>query len=215
MQVKAGARDIMLGIIYRPPNQTNKFFSTFPKLLEKGLVRFSNIVLLGDFNSNLQQDGNGQISYEGKMAKIFEQYNMQNIIEGPTRIINHSKTLIDLIVSTRKDPVKQKGTCPLGISDHDMIYATLATSVPRDLLKIITIRNYNKFDEREFQTDIDRAPFQVCEVFENPSDAYHSWNLLFTEICDKHAPFKQIKIRQLALDNKGDHNDHEPKVQGT
>lgn len=208
MQVKAGARDLMLGIIYRPPNQTNEFFSTFPKLLEKGLVRFSNIVLLGDFNSNLQQDGNGPISYEGKMAKIFEQYNIQNIIEGPTRIINHSKTLIDLIVSTRKDPVKQKGTCPLGISAH-------ATSVPRDPLKIITIRNYNKFDEREFQNDIDRAPFQVCEVFENPSDAYHAWNLLFTEICDKHAPFKQIKIRQLALDNKGDHNDHEPKVQGT
>ena len=32
---------------------------------------------------------------------------------------------IDLIVTNRKDLVKQKDTCPLGISDHDMIYATL------------------------------------------------------------------------------------------
>ena len=99
------------------------------------------------------------------------------------------------MVTTRKDLVKEKGTCPLGISDPDMIYATLATSVPRDPPKIITIRNYRKFDEREFQTDIDRAPFQVFEVFEDPADAYNAWNVLFTEICDKHASFKQIKIR--------------------
>lgn len=68
-----------------------------------------------------------------------------------------------------------------------MIYATLAP------LAIITVRNYRKFDEREFQTDI-RAPFRVFEVFEDLADAYHAWNLLFTEICDKHASFKQIKI---------------------
>ena len=86
MQVKAGAKDTMLGIIYRPPNQTNEFFSAFPKLLEKAWMKFSNIVLLGDFSSNLLQDGNGEISYEGnKMGRIFEQYNMPNVIEGPTR----------------------------------------------------------------------------------------------------------------------------------
>ena len=86
------------------------------------------------------------------------------------------------MVTTRKDLVKEKGTCPLGSSDPDMIYATLATSVPTDPPKIITIRNYRKFDEREFQTDIDRAPFQVFEVFEDPADAYHAWKVLFTEI---------------------------------
>ena len=45
--------------------------------------------------------------------------------------------LIDLIVTNRKDLVKQKGTCPLGISDHDMIYATLSTSIPKDPPRMI------------------------------------------------------------------------------
>ena len=54
-----------------------------------------------------------------------------------SRITNHSEMLIDLIVTNRKDLVKQKGTCPLGISDHDMIYATLSNSIPRDPPKII------------------------------------------------------------------------------
>lgn len=155
-QVKAGSRDILIGIIYRPPNQNNDFFSVFPRLLEKAWTKFSNIVLLGDFNTNLLQDQHGEISHEGnRMRSIFEQYYMLNVIEGPTRITNHSKTLlIDLIVTTRKDLVKQKGTCPLGISDHDMIYATLSASVPRDPPKIITTRNFSKFNEGRFQSEI-------------------------------------------------------------
>ena len=113
------------------------------------------------------------------MKGILEQFNMKNVVKGPTRITNHSKTLIDLIVTNRKDLVKQKGTCPLGISDHDMIYATLSASIPRDQPKIITIRNFNKFNERNFQSD---------------TDVYYAWNLLFTELCNEHAPLKQIKV---------------------
>ena len=36
---------------------------------------------------------------------------MKNVEERPTRITNHSKTLIDLIVTNRKDLFKRKGTC--------------------------------------------------------------------------------------------------------
>ena len=79
-----------------------------------------------------------------------------------------------LIVTTRKDLVKQKDIFPLGISDHDMIYATLSMSVPRDPPKIITIRNFNKFDERKFQSEIACTPFHLCEVFDDPSDVYHA-----------------------------------------
>ena len=40
--------------------------------------------------------------------------------------------MIVLIVTNRKDLVKQKSTCPLGISDHDMIYAILSAGIPID-----------------------------------------------------------------------------------
>ena len=80
-----------------------------------------------------------------------------------------------------------------------MIYVTLSASIPRDQPKIITIRNFNKFNERNFQSDIARAPFQVCEVFDDPTDVYYAWNLLFTELCNEHAPLKQIKVRSNSL----------------
>ena len=134
------------------------------------------------------------------MEGILVQFNLKNMIEGPTRITSHSKTLIDLIVmNTRKDLVKQKGSCPLCISDHGMIYATLSAGIPRDPPKIIIIRNFNKFSEKNFQIDFARVPFQVCEDFDDPTDVYYSWNLLFTELCNEHAPFKQIKVRSNSL----------------
>ena len=61
---------------------------------------------------------------------------------------------------------------------------------------MITIRNFIKFSERNFQSDITRAPFQPCEVFDEPADVYYAiyyaWNLLFTELCNEHAPLKKI-----------------------
>ena len=71
-----------------------------------------------------------------------------------------------------------------------MIYASLSASIPRDPPKIITVRNFNKFSERNFQSDIERAPFQVCEVFDDSTDVYYAWNLLFTELCNEHALLK-------------------------
>ena len=49
---KDDSRDTMIGIIYRPPNQNSEFFTVFPRLLENVWLKFSNIVLLGDFNTN-------------------------------------------------------------------------------------------------------------------------------------------------------------------
>ena len=87
MQVKAGSRDTEVGIIYRPPNHNSEFFTVFPKLLENVWLKFSNIVLLGDFNTNLLQNERGDTSYEGKkMEGILVQFNLKNVIEGPTRI---------------------------------------------------------------------------------------------------------------------------------
>ena len=77
--------------IYRPPNQNSEFFTAFPKLMENIWSKFSNIVLLRDFNTNLLPDERGDTSYEGnKMKGILERFNMKNVVKGPTGITNYS-----------------------------------------------------------------------------------------------------------------------------
>ena len=52
-------------------------------------------------------------------------FNMENVIQEATRQTITSSSLIDLIVTTRKDLVSATGVFPLGISDHNLIYATI------------------------------------------------------------------------------------------
>ena len=63
-----------------------------------------------------------------KLKQIFELFNMQNVITRDTRVTPTSNTLIDLIVTTRKDLIRNKGSYPLGISDHYLVYAVAKTS---------------------------------------------------------------------------------------
>ena len=53
--------------------------------MENIWTKFSNMVLLGDL-TNLLQDERGDTLYEGnKMKGILEQFNMKNMVKGPTR----------------------------------------------------------------------------------------------------------------------------------
>ena len=61
-----------------------------------------------------------------KLLHLFEQFDMHNIIDEPTRETPKTKTLIDLIVTTKPELINIKGVTPLGISDHSLIYATAA-----------------------------------------------------------------------------------------
>ena len=49
-----------------------------------------------------------------------------------------------------------------------------------------------------FKVTLPVRPFK-SEVFDDPTDVYYSWNLLFTELCNEDAPFKQIKVRSNSL----------------
>ena len=120
---------------------------------------------------------------------------MQNVVEEPTRLTLETKTLIDLIVTTKPELINIKGVLPLGISDHNLIYATLKLRQKRPPPRIITIRNFKNFNIKEFHADLSCAPFYVANVFEDKDDVQWAWSLMFDEICDKHAPFKKIKIR--------------------
>ena len=49
----------------------------------------------------------------------------------PTRVTDQSATLIDHILTKSPDKVSQSGVIDLGFSDHDLIYCTRKTSLPK------------------------------------------------------------------------------------
>ncbi|PFX19090.1 hypothetical protein AWC38_SpisGene16535 [Stylophora pistillata] len=116
-----------------------------------------------------REDWNGN---SAKLRSIFEMFNMENVIRTATRITLTSRTLIDLIVTTRKDSFGITGAFPLGISDHNLTYANLRLKNKRPSPKFITTRNYRRWDEERSRNDIETAPRHMASVFNDEDDRY-------------------------------------------
>ena len=117
----------------------------------------------------------------------------------PTRVTPTCESLIDLIVTSKKELIHSSGVFHLGISDHSLIHASIRLTRKRPPAKIIKTRNYKKFNESNFQQDISLAPFHVASVFDDPDDKLWAWNKGFLDVCDQHAPLKDVKVRSSSL----------------
>ena len=120
---------------------------------------------------------------------------MQNIVVENTRETQTTSTLIDLIVTTRRDLISKCRVIPLGISDYSLVYATMKLKNKRPPPKYIKTRDYKKLNVNNFRQDIESAPFHVATIFNEPNDVLWAWQTLFNSVCDKHVPWKEVKIR--------------------
>ena len=124
---------------------------------------------------------------------------MQNVITRDTRVTPTSSTLIDLIVTTSKDLIKNVGSYPLGISDHNLVYTVARLVYKGPPPKFVQIPNYNKLNEKSFKRDLENAPFHVATIFDDPDDSLWLWNKIFLQTAYEHAPMKQVKVRSQSL----------------
>ena len=188
MQLKFQTANVLFSVIYRSELECPNFLENAYEILEKAWLKTDHIFLMGDFRcdllSNLSNPRPDVQNKTRKLLDLFEQFDMQNIVDEPTRLTPQTETLIDLIVTTRPELINIKGVLPLGISDHCLIYASLKLRKGRPPPRIITIRNFKHFNAKDFQTDLSCAPFHVIDVFEDKDDAHWAWSLMFKHICD-------------------------------
>ena len=119
--------------VYRPLDRYD-FFDKIYDPLENEWSKSSNIFILKDYNCNFAQNVNTESGLEAcgntkKLLNIFRMVDLNNVINKMTRITLTSKSLIDLIVTTRTDMVQSLGVFSFGISDHNLVYATLRLKV--------------------------------------------------------------------------------------
>ena len=100
---------------------------------------------------------------------------MDNIIKLPTRITEWSRTLLDLMItSKKKEKVIRSGEINTGIADHSLSYAVLKlrrNSPPPHRFR--TTSNVKKYDWESFRRSLSYTPWSVCNVFDEVDD--HKW----------------------------------------
>ena len=150
------------------------------------------IYILGDLNCNLlnSSDPASQV-----LVNFCTSFNLSQMITQPTRVTESSATLIDVILTSHENLIIDTKVIPSSISDHDLIYAILKLKRQRPKPVYITTRTFKNYQQDDFLRDISMVPWCIVDCFDDIDDRVYALNTLFSEVLDKHAPIKKVKIR--------------------
>ena len=110
-----------------------------------------NIVTLGDLNSDLL------IEHNNKLLYTMQVFNFKNIINKPTRVTDHSSTLLDPIIisDTMECLYSDVLKLPSNISDHDASVAFIKCPRGKSHCFKRKIWLYDKMDVNKFSNKIE------------------------------------------------------------
>ena len=192
VEVHAKGHSFLLCNTYRPEWTDSEYWARLNHAIGLAYQVNENIVISGDLNSDLMSLNNN------KLIDMMRLFNFKNVIEKPTRVTNHSRTLLDpIIVSDTINYVfSDVFKLPDNISDHDASVVILqcskniSRSFKREIWQYQKI-NYEKFEEKlneinwneklDHLNDVD----EMCEKFTK----------CFLKIAQECIPTKIITIR--------------------
>ena len=129
-------KSILLCATYKPPEcPTTSFKEDFSDNYMKALSFGKDVVILGDLNCNLLKncpEGNA-------LNDLCATLNLKQLVTSPTRVTEHSSSLIDVILASNIALVIDTKVMETHISDHFLIYSVLNLKSPK------TPPNYIKF----------------------------------------------------------------------
>ena len=122
-------KPLLIASIYKPPDLDE---TTFIDSLKSSFSSIdsgrSSLVLLGDFNI----DQLGKNNSAKRFLKPFAiQYDIKQIINEPTRITEHSKTLTDLVFVNNEHRIVQSGVIHASPSDHSLVFCIMKGGVSK------------------------------------------------------------------------------------
>ena len=170
--------------VYKPPKVNEKLYCDFISGLCERFVSDNNLCLFfGDMNLNM--------TIQNGLSDVCDIYGLINLVSGPTCFKAENPTLVDVLLTNKPKCFSGTFNTDLGSSDfHNCIGTASKMFTPHKTKRKVTYRKMKNFDEESFQSDINRIPFHICDIFEDIDDTYWAQNQLFLSVLNQHAPLK-------------------------
>ena len=168
---------------YNPKKENITYYlNHVSKVLDKHIINYENMILLGDFNTSIIDD---------TMTDYCQMYNVQNMINEPTCYKNvNNPSAIDLILTNRKTCFHNSMTIETGLSDHHKMTVTVLKSYFKKKEPIkINYRCYKKYNENLFRIELINLLQNSCVL------DYDEFKKIFMQVLNIHAPMKKKFIR--------------------
>ena len=186
-------KTFLVGNMYRPPHSRIEFNDRFENFIDHVMSEDKEIILMGDFNKNLINE-----EMEPEWINFTTSLGLSQLVKNPTRTTETSSSLIDHIYTNCEENISRVHVGKFSISDHFAIFGNrkLNVQIKNKEHHAITYRSFRHFDENLFCKDLSEVPWEIIATFDDVDDMVQTWNRLFLEIVDKHAPIKQHRIKR-------------------
>jgi hypothetical protein len=186
-------KDIIVGILYRPPDtDINKFIESLEELFSDIDLGKYTCYLLGDYNINLLNVDN-HTSTASFIDLLFENGLMPAITK-PTRVTDKSATLIDNIVhNSISNNNHLKGILYSDITDHYPVFLIdfSKSSTPRK--KYFVVRDYSDKNKNAFKQKLQNTNWEFVLTSNNPAESFDEFHQTFLNMYNDSFPEKTIK----------------------
>ena len=172
---------------------------TLTEELETALSCISSeaeVILLGDFNVNfLATKNDGSRALKRKLLSFTSMFNLEQLIDKPTRITENSSTLIDLLFANNNHRIVASGVLHVNLNDHSLIYCVVKAGVRRTPGRVIEYRSFKTYSKQSFLLDLEHVNFDLVDKEQDINVAVNKGNQLFTNVADLHAPIKKLRTK--------------------
>ena len=170
-------------------------FNNCLNILENTLISLlpsHDIVLFGgDFNIDCLSHQGGFLT----LKTFLNKYGLNQIITQPTRITNNTSTLLDIIVTSSLDFVRNPEVIRMDdMSDHCLVKCSITCKKPPTVIKFKTCRDYSDFDYNLFIADMYSIDFDILYSMSDVDEMVTFFTERVNELFNRHAPYKTKRL---------------------
>ena len=151
-------------LTYRPPHTPlNHYYDKLGSVMEKSLIKTSNIVVIGDLNCDLLKSGYSRP--KEYLTSFMSDFGLTNLVKHPTR--PDSGTLLDVVLATSSISLAKCGVVETGASDHNICIATLRKKQNAVQPRTISYRRIKHTDFEKLNEDISQEKWHSLHTDAN------------------------------------------------
>ena len=203
IQIKINKKDCIVGVCYRPPNQSTSEKDKFLNCLEEEISRlistksFINLfALVGDFNDRCTawESDHSESELGTSLVNMCNEFNLQQIITQPTREGN----LLDLIITNNSCNIVSSGVMdPIDNLDHCPVFANFKIGhyIKKANFKRI-IWNFNAENLQRLDTNLSMVPWHaLLSAADTVDECVYTFYKILEEELEAEIPSKTVLIR--------------------